>query len=719
MNKLNIEISLKEGAETCVIHFSSRGKKVGKYDRYPTPCNVSNIYINPSNRGWYVNGISSLGKTLEDSVNKLKELINTNNFSKVVCVGSSMGAFGAALFASRLNAECICFGPELYLGVFGGFSAQDKMHSCDFFNLFMPRKSLFVAGLGCPTDVLISNYYHNLWDNTVLILLPQSGHETARFLNLKDRLSSLIADFIDNKCINVDTNLALKKSDVLLKFSLLPPEKINYNIINEYYIDFKDEIISTQKLKLAEHLTNRNIHNIADNILVDFIEVHGPLSEAVFLLAKLRRRMKRNAEALSLFKKLELNPEYRLQGLWGQSMVHQKIDDFKEANRLYELIVKGAGNLAIVKESQKLLEKNTANQLLEAKVKNLVLTTFPAHKSNNVGDSMIANSALKLVDSRYKDFPSFTLFREESLDNFKDGTIENIIAPGFSVSNNVYPSLFKLYSDLTRLPNFFPIGCSFQHEIASQRAFDEYVYNPETIDFLNNIVEKSGPLHCRDQLIVNLMARHKIPAIYSGDLVLFDEQYINTDFSPIANVESVVFTIQHHPKYKEQSFRVLNLIRKQFPSAVLYVSFHSKESVYSRSIADFAINLGFKELHLYGEHTNLNVYDDIDLHIGYRLHGHISFLRRRKASILLVEDARSYGFSRTEGTALACINALDEESELPREDVCIDLKNLIDSLISNKFSDYFELFNFIDTTYEDIISPYFDKFSSQLKNNIN
>lgn len=77
----------------------------------------------------------------------------------------------------------------------------------------------------------------------------------------------------------------------------------------------------------------------------------------------------------------------------------------------------------------------------------LLLTTFPGHKSQNVGDNLISYSAIKMITSRNANFKPITAFREQNLDKYEDGVLRNIIAPGFSVSDGVYPKLFGLYSD--------------------------------------------------------------------------------------------------------------------------------------------------------------------------------------------------------------------------------------------------------------------------------
>ena len=196
-----------------------------------------------------------------------------------------------------------------------------------------------------------------------------------------------------------------------------------------------------------------------------------------------------------------------------------------------------------------------------------MLTTFPGHRSRNVGDNLIAHSAMQMILSRNPAFEPITAFREEKLDSFPDGAIRNLIAPGFSVSDGVYPGLFGLYSDLERLPAFFPIGCSFQHTIPSHETFERYEYSEETLRFLRFIADRSGPLPCRDQLIVELLRRHGISAVYSGDLAIYDEQRIGTAFVPPGVICSVVFTIQHHERYDAQSFELLALIKELPPAS--------------------------------------------------------------------------------------------------------------------------------------------------------
>ena len=163
----------------------------------------------------------------------------------------------------------------------------------------------------------------------------------------------------------------------------------------------------------------------------------------------------------------------------------------------------------------------------------LLLTTYPEHKSQNVGDNLIAQSTIRLIRQFNRDFDPTIVFRGKALDGFSKKKVRHIIAPGFSVANGVYPDLFPLYTDLNRLINFHPVGCSFQHIIPSRESFSASHYDDRTKEFLKLVVDRSGPLPCRDQLIADMLTQQLgLPAYYSGDMAIYDADYLGSDFAP-------------------------------------------------------------------------------------------------------------------------------------------------------------------------------------------
>lgn len=343
-----------------------------------------------------------------------------------------------------------------------------------------------------------------------------------------------------------------------------------------------------------------------------------------------------------------------------------------------------------------------------------MITTYPQERSRNVGDALISDSAIKLIRHRAPEYDPIFVFRGNSLDTIQ-GEIRTILAPGFSVNDKVYPDLFRLYDDISRLPDaFFPVGCSFQNPSPTEETYAKYEHSKETVSFLKSITRNSGPLPCRDDLIVEMLKKNKIPAFYCGDLALYDDNMIGTRFSPPTEIKSVAFTIQHNPRFTRQSFEMLDLIRNEFPKSMLYVVHHSRKNMYSRAVSEYAFAIGFIEKDLSGRVQNLDFYDDVDLHIGYRLHGHISFLRRRKPSCLLVEDSRSFGISRTGSLGTGAFLALHSDAVTVDKDTPKRVIQFVRRQAVAGFEDYRELFTFIDKSYKDVVRPYFDLLSYKM-----
>lgn len=347
---------------------------------------------------------------------------------------------------------------------------------------------------------------------------------------------------------------------------------------------------------------------------------------------------------------------------------------------------------------------------------NIVLTTFPEHRSGNVGDALITESLIKLVKRRFVNFNPSVYFREVSLDDFLDRKISSIIAPGFSLSNGVYPDIYRLCDDIGRLRAFYPIGCSFHSSSVIQRDIeDQYLLEEKNRDFLKELAFRFGAFPCRDALIVQLMRRSGVPAVLSGDVALFDDDRFGVCPSRVRGVESLVFTVGHHRKYGLQTKLLLQNLRIKFPWLRCFFAFHSKPNVYSRELAAYAKGLGYEILHVYGSVDNLRVYHNVDMHVGYRLHGHVAFQRERKPSFLMIEDIRGYGYSRTEGIGYGCIEAFNPNTLEPELESVERLIGILDSEFKSDFSGACKNFPGIDNIYLTFIDGYFNQLARNLQ----
>ena len=219
------------------------------------------------------------------------------------------------------------------------------------------------------------------------------------------------------------------------------------------------------------------------------------------------------------------------------------------------------------------------------------------------------------------------------------------------------------------------------------------------INFFHKIIRNTGPILCRDIKIVELLASNGIDSKFFGDLVLFDSDYTNRSQIP-KKIRNIAFSVQHHPKYNEQAITLLSKLRALFDEQVkFFVTFHSEPNVVTSNFEKNTSNLHNVEyVNLCGEADKLDFYNNIDLHVGYRLHGHISFLRRKKPTILMAEDVRAYGFYKTNVLNYGIFDALDSEDPIDKATTF-----LIKQMDQN-FEGYEAIFKDIDVLFNNVIT---------------
>jgi hypothetical protein len=266
----------------------------------------------------------------------------------------------------------------------------------------------------------------------------------------------------------------------------------------------------------------------------------------------------------------------------------------------------------------------------------------------------LKNSGDWLIQSTLKD--NIAALTDEELhpvfirDNIAKHLGENeyrkIIVSALSVMQDVYPSFMPLNGNLDgiRCP-IAPIGCTWQHRTGYPEQALSFRLNENTLAFFKRLNEMSGPIPCRDHQAQMVLGLNGVAASFVGDMGLYDRASIGKAMRRPTSIRSLVFTPPHGPFYLSQAVSVLDLLQALFPEAERYFSLQSRPTKAVDDVLEpLAAERGFKTIRPYEDPPSLNGYERHDLHVGYRLHGHIGFLRKRVPSVLLVEDARGEGF---------------------------------------------------------------------------
>jgi hypothetical protein len=137
----------------------------------------------------------------------------------------------------------------------------------------------------------------------------------------------------------------------------------------------------------------------------------------------------------------------------------------------------------------------------------------------------------------------------------------------------------------------------------------------------------------------------------------YDMDITANEFSPLTGVKSLV--VSAPARVTDKFITLLKDIARQFPSADLKVAlhhgylpgFHPYHMVFFSEhlkLARISRNLGYSVVNLAGDLKGMmNLYNSVDLHLGFRVHAHILRMSQRLPSILVSEDRRGTSQSKS------------------------------------------------------------------------
>jgi len=281
----------------------------------------------------------------------------------------------------------------------------------------------------------------------------------------------------------------------------------------------------------------------------------------------------------------------------------------------------------------------------------------------NVGDFLILDRAKRLI-KKYKGKDFIVLQSWKPLDNYLKIINDSdavIICGGPGIQPNFYPNVYPLIKNLEDISVpiiLFGIGwCGFPGDDVSLKLFR---FTSTSLMALRKICDSYPIISCRDYLTAKVLVDNGFTKVLmTGCPSWYVLEYLDKPFKPPDKIEKVVFTVPQRVNYHGQAIGVMRLLKKMFPNAELICSFHRgwrsdkytsrMEAERLSSLRRAALNLGFRVVNAAYDISKIEFYKDCDLHVGYRLHGHIYFLSYRKPSFLLSEDSRGIAFSKTLG----------------------------------------------------------------------
>jgi hypothetical protein len=276
----------------------------------------------------------------------------------------------------------------------------------------------------------------------------------------------------------------------------------------------------------------------------------------------------------------------------------------------------------------------------------------------NIGDFIITDRARTLLE-RVLDDDVLWMPNWESLDGREEEIASAravVVAGGPGYRPGMYGSVYKLFSDPETLPSLGVqvrfLGLGWKGEPGDDFDLLHYRFTPRTMGLVHSLGDRAR-FSARDPLSLKVLTRNGIDGVMTGCPVWYHLDSLGKPLKVPADVRRLVFTPPEQRVFHAQSRALLRGLREMLPSAEIVVAFHrgieadehtsAASGAALKEYASFARGLGCRVEDVSYDLARIAFYDDCDLHVGYRLHGHLYFLSKRRPSVLLEEDGRGRG----------------------------------------------------------------------------
>lgn len=286
----------------------------------------------------------------------------------------------------------------------------------------------------------------------------------------------------------------------------------------------------------------------------------------------------------------------------------------------------------------------------------------------NVGDFLIRAATKRLLrsylgDVTFKEYPRWVSLDDKIEEVNASKAI--IIAGGPGYSRGFYPEVYPLTSDLTRLQRpIVPLGLGWVGRPSSSP--ERFSFSSASLDAIRCIHDKVSMSSVRDFLTRDILVTNGIRNVSMTGCPSWYFGGVKGPFRPPQKIQSIAVSMPQNKIYFAQSLELLDAVRRLFGGFALvrsYVAvFHrglradrhttDRQAQELRELSKEVSARGYDVVDASYELERLTVYEEADVHIGYRVHAHIFNLGLRKPSFLLWEDGRGRGLS--EALGLAC-----------------------------------------------------------------
>lgn len=277
---------------------------------------------------------------------------------------------------------------------------------------------------------------------------------------------------------------------------------------------------------------------------------------------------------------------------------------------------------------------------------------------NNAGDFLIKYKAKKLFaalrpDVEIIDFDGWKKLSAEQVE-IANQSKALILLGGPALQGNMYPGIFPLVDHLDDLKvPILTMGVGYKEESGHWQNTPSYLFTQATKKLLDRIEQAPFKSSVRDYHTLNVLLQKGYKNfVMSGCPALYEMDKVGTKVSGATAIKKIAFSLGvsylTSPSMKSQMQRLVLALASKYGKEAIVVYFHHAiklDQAGQKQMVEFFNRNQIAIEDISGSEKRLvEVYQNCDVHIGYRVHAHIHASSMSVPSILINEDSRGKGF---------------------------------------------------------------------------
>lgn len=240
------------------------------------------------------------------------------------------------------------------------------------------------------------------------------------------------------------------------------------------------------------------------------------------------------------------------------------------------------------------------------------------------------------------------IYRADSWDNVKEAVLaaDHVFFACLALRANMHKKQYPYLEELVDSGIPFSVIASGTDLPVSKDTNIYEGFSHESISLLKKINDKAVVFTTRGGVSQEFCKRAGLDnAVFNGDVAFYDKKIDEINFKQGAQCKNIVVSDPHRAAgYLEGMHVLIDGLKAIFPDANIVVAQHGVNKV----VEDFCKKNSIQIEKIYEDkYSGLKIYEEADLHVGFRVHAHVSALKRKKYSYLLEQDGRGCDYGST------------------------------------------------------------------------